>query len=365
MRKKRMLLVWFLMLGLALVSVLMLAACGSSEETTTTSAAPATTASTPATTGEKVLIRVTTPVPAGDEFVTWAQEGFDRFNARTNGAYELKMFPGGELGPFPESLDAIRTGAIEAGMIPLAAFAGTVPEFGLVELPFLFNNGEANGAAMAGIQPIWDELSSAKANQRTLGCIGVGTTNFFSAKKPLKTLDDIKGTIIGVDAPPVAGLIQALGGSGIVVDFTEDYSNLQKGVIDAKTNAPQYILIAKLYEVAKYYTVFHGVGSLYAFTINSDVYNKMPADVQAALAEELSATAKTITDNYINKFYELQPELETLGVEYYFLPAAERDKWKALAYPGTLDALAKAGDVGAKVKAVADEANAKFPYTDK
>jgi TRAP-type C4-dicarboxylate transport system substrate-binding protein len=365
MRNKRLLVIWITILSLAIASVLTLAACGGSSETTSTSAASATTASTAATTGEKVLIRITTPVPAGDEFVAWAQEGFDRFNARTNGAYELKMFPGGELGPFPESLDAIRTGAIEGGMIPLAAFAGTIPEFGLVELPFLFNNTEANAYAMAGIQPIWDQLSQEKANQRTLGCMCVGTTNFFSAKKPLKTLDDMKGTIVGVDAPPVAALVQALGGSGIVVDFTEDYSNLQKGVIDAKTNAPQYILVAKLYEVAKYYTVFHGVGSLYAFTINSDVYNKMPKDLQDALAEELSATAKTISDNYVKKFYELQPQLEKLGVQYYFLPPEERDKWKALAYPGTLDALQKAGDIGAKVKQVVDEANAKFPYVAK
>lgn len=361
MRNKRLLALWVTILGLAMASLLMLAACGDSEETTTTSAgATDTTASAPA---EQVLIRMTTPVPAGDEFLAWAQEGIDRFNARTNGAYKLQIFPGGQLGPFPESLDAIRTGAIEAGLIPLAAFAGSVPEFGLVELPFLFNNTEANAYAMTGIQQIWDELSQAKANQRTFGCMCVGTTNFFSAKKPLKTLDDIKGTIIGVDAPPVADLVKVLGGSGIVVDFTEDYSNLQKGVIDAKTNAPQYIQIAKLYEVAKYYTVFHGVGSLYAFTINSDVFNKMPKDVQDALVEELGATAKTISDNYVNKFYELQPVLEDLGVEYYFLPSEERDKWKALAYPGTLDALEKAGDIGARVKQVTDEANAKFPYT--
>ena len=148
-----------------------------------------------------------------------------------------------------------------------------------------------------------------------------------------------------------------------MVDFTEDYSSLQKGVIDAKTSAPQYIHIAKLYEVAKYYTVFHGIGSLYAFTINSDVYNKMPKDIQDALNEELSATAQSISDKYVNKLYELEPVLTDLGMEYYFLPSAERDKWKALAYPGTLDALANAGDVGTRVKQIADEANAKYPYT--
>ena len=188
---------------LAVVLLILLAmtwgvvACGD-DDTPDTTAAPGTTAAPTETTAaptkrhcrrapaEQVLIRVTTPVPGGDEFLTWAQEGMDRFNARTNGAYKMEIFPGGQLGPFPESFDAIRTGAIEAGLIPLAAFAGSVPEFGLVELPFLFNNGEANAYAMPGIQPIWDELSQAKGNQRTLGCMFVGTTNFLSTKKLLQ-----------------------------------------------------------------------------------------------------------------------------------------------------------------------------------
>ena len=215
---------------------------------------------------------------------------------------------------------------------------------------------------MPSIQTVWNELSEAQADQRTLGCMYVGTTNFLSAEKPLKNLDDMKGTVVGVDAPPVVGLIEALGGSGIVVDFTEDYSNLQKGVIDAKTSAPRYIGIAKLYEVAKYYTVFHGIGSLYAFTINLDVYNDMPKEIQDALNEEMSATAKSISEQYVNKFYELEPVLTDLGLEYYYLPTTERDKWKDLAYPATLEALANAGEVRTKVKAIADEANAKYPY---
>ena len=361
MRNKRLLPIWLTILALAVASVLMLTGCGGSSDTSTTTAG--TSASTQPPAADQVLIRVTTPVPGGDEFLTMAQEGMDRFNARTNGAYKMQIFPGGQLGPFPESLDAIRTGAIEAGLIPLAAFGGTVPEFGLVELPFLFNNGEAAAYAMPGIQKVWDELSQAQANQRTLGCVFVGTANFLSTKKPLKTLDDIKGTIIGVDAPPMVSLIDALGGSGLVVDFTEDYSSLQKGVIDAKTSAPQYIQIAKLYEVAKYYTVFHGISGMYAFTINSDVFNKMPKDIQDAMIEELSATAQTISASYVTKLYDLQPVLTDLGMEWYFLPTAERDTWKALSYPATLDTLSKSGDAGTRVKQIADEANAKYPYT--
>jgi TRAP-type C4-dicarboxylate transport system substrate-binding protein len=352
--KKLLLLSLVVILAVAVI----LGSCGEPEETTE----PTATTTPPA--AEAILIRVTTPVPTGDDLSNMCQEGMDKFNARTNGAYKMQMFPGGQLASMPESLDAIRTGAIEGGVIPLAAFGGTVPEFGLAELAFLYNNGEANAYAEIGLREVYSEILQEKANQRSLGCIYVGTLNLLCVKKQIKTLEDLKGLIVGCDTPPSAGLIGALGGSGIVVDFTEDYSNLQKGVFDAKTSAPQYMLIAKLYEVAKYYTVFHGLGSLYSININSDVYNAMPQDVQDILNEEMSAAAQDISQYYVTLFYDLVDDLEAEGMEYYYLPAAERDRWKDLAYPGTLATLEEFGDVGARIKQIADEANAKYPYME-
>ena len=89
----------------------------------------------------------------------------------------------------------------------------------------------------------------------------------------------------------------------------------------------------------------------------------MPADIQNALNEEMGKLAQDISQKYVTKFYDLIPELTSKGVQYYYLPPAERDRWKNLAYPGTLATLAKFGDVGAKIKQIADEANAKYPYT--
>jgi len=186
---------WFIVLAIIIVTGIFLISCGEPEGTTK---AP------------QVLIRMTTPIPPGDEFITWAQEGMDKFNARTNGAYKMQLFPGGQLAPFPESLDVIRTGAVEGGMIPLAAFGGIVPEFGLAELPFLFNNDEANQYAAAGIMKVYDPLLETKANQKSLGCFSVGTLNILSTKKPIKTLEDMKGLIVGCDAPPMTGLINGL-----------------------------------------------------------------------------------------------------------------------------------------------------------
>ena len=340
-----------------LASAIVLDGCGEHEKN-------AESANTTARATKTRLIRMTIPVPPGDELSNMCQEGMNKFNAGTNGAYKMQIFPGGQLASLTESLDAIRIGAVEGGVIPLAAFSGTAPEFGLGELPFLYNNGEANAYAETGLKEVYSEILQEKANQRSLGCIYVGTLNLLSAKKPIKTLEDLKGLIVGCDTPSSSGLIAALGGSGIIVDFTEDYSNLQKGLIDAKTSAHQYILMAKLYEVAKYYTVFHGLGSLYTININSDVYDAMPQSVKDIVNEEMSALAQKISQYYVALFYDLADDLESKGVEYYYLPRAERNRWKDLAYPGTLATLEKFGATGARIRKIADEANAKYPYVE-
>jgi TRAP-type C4-dicarboxylate transport system substrate-binding protein len=347
----------FLLSILVFVSAVFFGGCGESRKTAelSISGAPGTKA---------ILIRMTTPVPPGDELSKMCQEGMAKFNARTTGAYHMQMFPGGQLANMSESLDAIRTGAVEGGVIPPAAFTGTAPELGLAELPFLYNNGEANAYVLTGLNDIYSNILQEKANQKSLGCIYTGSLNLLSTKKPLKTLEDLKSLIVGCDNPSSARLVAALKGSGIVVDFTEDYSNLQKGIMDAKTSAPQYMLIAKLYEVARYYTVFHGLGSLYSITINSDIYGAMPRDTRDILDEEMGSLARKISQYYVEQFYSLTHDLEAKGVQYYYLPAAERDRWKNLVYPGTLAALETYGDVGSKIKRMADAANAEYPYKE-
>jgi len=333
-----------------LASALVLGGCGASENTGGSAKA--------------TILRMTTPVPPGDDLAERCQSAMNTFNARAGGAYRMQIFPGGQLASMSESLDAIRTGAVEGGVIPLAAFTGTAPEFGLAELPFLYSSAEANAYAMAAMAAIYNDILFEKADQKSLGCIYTGSLNLISTKKPLKTLEDLKGLIVGCDNPSSANLIAALGGSGIVVDFSEDYSNLQKGVINAKTSALQYMLIAKLYEVARYCTVFHGLGSLYSININAEIYDAMPHDIRDILDEEMGSLAQELSRYYVTLSYDLADVLEAKGVRYYHLPPAERERWRSLVFPETLATLEKYGDMGERIKNVADEANAKYPYTE-
>jgi len=364
MHNKRLLVLLSVLLIVVLTSMTMITACSSTPSTTTqptqTTQAPAST--TPAV--KQVLLRFTTPVPAGDDLLVKAQAEMDKFNAETKGAYKMQMFPGGQLDQFPAMMGDIRTGAVEGGIIPPAGYSGDVPEFGIAELPFLFESGGANAYAEIGLQPIYAKILESKQNQTTLGCIFIGGLGLISTK-PIHTLEDMKGMNIGCDTPPMAGLFKTLGANGIVVDFTEDYSNLQKGIMNAKTVAPQYVRIAKLYEIAKNMTTFFALGSVYSININLDAYKKMPPDIQNLAKTHMSQLASDLSQYFLHLPETANPDLAQKGMVFYDLPKTEYERWKALAYPGTLAEIAKFGDIGTQIKKVADEANAKYPSTAK
>jgi TRAP-type C4-dicarboxylate transport system substrate-binding protein len=50
------------------------------------------------------------------------------------------------------------------------------------------------------------------------------------------------------------------------------------------------------------------------------------------------------------------------GVTVYYLPKAERDKWAKKLEPYVEKQLSGFGELGQKVKKIADEVNKKYPY---
>jgi TRAP-type C4-dicarboxylate transport system substrate-binding protein len=355
----------YILVALGIIICLSLIAIGCPTPTQTPTATQPTQTTQPPTTtqppAQQVAIRVTCPIPAGDPLIDWCQEGFDRFNERTNGAYKMQMYPGQQLASMGESLDAIRTGAVEGGVIPPAAYAGTVPEFVLGELPFLYNNAEANAYAEVGITELYNELLEGRCNQKSLGCFFTGGVEIISTK-PIHTLDDWDGLIVECGNPSAASMITALGGSPMVTPLTDTYSNLQKGVVDASTQLPQFVLIAKLHEAAKYYTVFFGLGSVYSVNLNLDVWNEMPQNDKDILTEEMNQLAQDLNDTHVTFFYNQIDALSGVEVDVYYVPSEERDQWMELCLPQTNTQLAEFGETGQRMKQIADDANAMYPY---
>ena len=370
-------------LAVLLAAGLVVAGCGDSDEATTTTAAatPTTVASTgttaaapetttpatepaTATTGEpakKVVLRLPMGPPDGDPLVTPAQAMADRFNARTNGTYEIQCYPGGSLVAPPEQLDACRTGATEMTFTVLGMYAGLDPRMAIVELPFIFNNTEALQAAHNDeMVALYDSMVSAQFNQKVLGLTHIGFVEIIGTK-PVKTLDDWDGLLVGVNSAAHVDAFQALGAQTVIIDWTESYSNLDKGVVDTVQGATTYMWIAELYNVGKYSTWMAGLAGNYGMHVNLDVWNAMPPDIQQILQEEVTTACVELNQVHTDILKPNYDKLVENGCEVFIAEGAERDAWKAACAPIVEARMAEFGEFGTKFMSLVDAANAAHP----
>jgi TRAP-type C4-dicarboxylate transport system substrate-binding protein len=167
--------------------------------------------------------------------------------------------------------------------------------------------------------------------------------------------------MIGATNPESAALASALGASPVTIPWTECYSNLEKGVVDAVLTSTQWTIISGLNDVASYVVRFYSTPTFNTYLINLDAFNKMPKDVQNILIEEAWKASDVMCAAHIQSDKEDKEILEGLGMEVYDLPKAERDTWLTAVKPYVDDKITSLGDFGKKLREIAEKANADNP----
>jgi TRAP-type C4-dicarboxylate transport system substrate-binding protein len=312
-----------------------------------------------------VVLRLVVPSPAGDWPLTFVNEDLaKRFNARAKGEYTIEVHAGGALAKLPEYFDAVRVGSVEMACAPWGMFTFMDPRLGLIEAPFLVNNNEAGAYAAVRILPLYDQILQEKFNAKGLGLMNLGGIELASTK-PVKKMEDWKGLMVAAISPPMAALVKDLGGSPVTIMWTDMYESLQKKVVDAATQGTHGAVVMNIFDVCKHATFFFGIGSWNGFSINLDVWKKMPPNIQKILQEETSASVDWMHKAMAKLDDDDVKFMKQKGVAIYVVPTAEREKWVKAGAATKEKVLSSQGDFGAKIRQITDEANKKFPYKER
>ena len=308
------------------------------------------------------VLRLVVPVPPNDYPLAYSLgEMAKKFNERAKGEYEIEIFAGGALAKMPEYFDAVRVGAVEMASVGWTIFSFLDPRLGAIEEPYLFNNNDAANYAVKDILPLYDEILQKKFNAKGLGLHAFTASELLSTK-PIKSLEDIKGMMIGSISPMGSIMAKDLGASPVTIMWTDMYESLQKNVVDATIFNIHAGKVMSIYDACKYATLFFGLASYQGLSINLDVYKKMPAHIKTILHEESDAS-----NQWVGKIFGEMVEQEIKdytkdGIQFYTLPPTERERWVKATIATRDEHFQKYGEFGAKIKAIADEANKKFPY---
>lgn len=283
----------------------------------------------PPTPAEPVIIKLASALPPVDPVVVEAQKLAERFNKRTDGKFIIEVYGGGTLCAMEETMEMLKTGAIQMGEFPIEYLSGSDIRFSAITLPFLVDSMEANVNFLKNInESLFGDILAQKFNAKPLISITTGIHEYCGAKKPVKTLEDWKGLLVWVANPAEAQTIEAFGASPVSLPFFDGYPALQKGTVDAGVGLnPTGVWNFKWYDAVRYITIANTFGTSGYIDINLDTWNSMPKDIQDILLEECQRTENELSTFMSQYAKDSLVNLEKEGVQIYHLPEAERAKW--------------------------------------
>ncbi len=224
-----------------------------------------------------------------------------RVSELTGGRFTIRAFPGGEIVPPFEVMNAVQKGTVEMAHTVSQYFSGVDTAFNFDSgLPFGLNSRQ---------QTAWVEKGGGKELLREFfreygiinflgGNTGTQMGGFF--RKEVKTLDDIKGLKFRIGG--LAGRVfEKLGAVPQQIPAGDVYSALEKGTIDAaEFVGPVDDEKLGFNKVAPYYYApgWWDVGPQESFYAGIGAWEQLPAEYQAALETATYETHVLIQAQY-------------------------------------------------------------------
>lgn len=297
------------LLAMSLVVTAGVVGCGSNKE--------GATDSKPAEgTGEPVVLKLGHIAGEQDPWNLGAKKFAELVDAKTNGQVKVDVYPSSALGNDRDLIEGMQLGSVD-----LALVAGVLSNFyepySILELPYLFRDRDHMQKVLYG--PIGDKLKEdLRANAQIRGLeFWERTPRELTANKKVMTPADLTGIKIRVpEIPASIAAWKAMGATPTPMAFSEVYSSLQTGVIDAQENPLALIESSKLNEVQKYVINTNHVYGYVLLTMSDAAYQKLTPEQQKAVDE----AAKEATE-YENKIVyeqeaELTKKLKEAGTEF-------------------------------------------------
>jgi tripartite ATP-independent transporter DctP family solute receptor len=242
-----------------------------------------------------------------------------RLHTQTKGRLSIMMYPAMQLGGEKEMIEQAQIGALQIARVSAGSLGPVLDEVNVFNLPYVFRDETHMRKVIDG--PIGQELlERAAADSRSmlvpLGWMDAGTRNVY-AKKPLLRPGDFRGQKIRMMGNPIfVETMNAMGGSGVALGFTELYSALQTGVVDGAENNPPTYLTQNHHRLAKYYNLTGHLIIPEVFVFSKRTWQQLSAADQALLkklAREAQFEQRTLWDTMVT---EATTKLKNAGVQF-------------------------------------------------
>jgi TRAP-type C4-dicarboxylate transport system substrate-binding protein len=254
---------------------------------------------------------------------------------RTGGNVKMTVYYAAALAPPPQTFESTVSGVADISEGLVYATPGRFPLTETVMLPEL--GLETSLSCSKALWKLYQTVPELQKEWQGVKMLWLHTTpgiKLITRKKPVRSLEDLKGLKIRVSGATAVKMGKALGFTPVSMGIGDLYLGLEKGVIDGVALPSEILVSRRLGEVTKYVTDIDLGHDAFFVVINENSWKGLPDDVKKVFEELSGEWAVDFTGKAWDKFdKEAVVTNKANGIEYIQLEPAEKAKWKDLLAP--------------------------------
>jgi len=239
------------------------------------------------------------------------------FSEKTGGKHKVDLFPNGQLGDEQDTVNNASMGLLDFSILAINNVTPFSPTVGVLTMPYVIQSAEdAKKLTQGEIGKELTENTIRDAGVRIVGWAYSGFRVLTNSKKPVTTLDDLKGLVIRVPKNEIMiATYQAWGVNPTPMSWAETFTALQQRVVDGQDNPYITVSAMKFNEVQKYITNIRYIFSLEPLIISEQVFQAQKPDVQKAILEAGHEATEHSYKYLLETEEKIRAELTAKGME--------------------------------------------------
>ncbi|MGY9047130.1 MAG: TRAP transporter substrate-binding protein [Rhodobacterales bacterium] len=240
----------------------------------------------------------------------------EELSALTEGRVAVEVYPNETLGKEMDVINGMQLGTADM-TITGESLQNWAPLAALLAVPYAYKSLDEMDSVASG--EMGDRIKAQiieSAGIRPITYFARGQRNLTSTR-PISTpayLDGLKMRVPNV--PLFLNVWQALGASPTPMAFSEVFTSLQNGTIDAQENPLALIKSANFSEVQKYVNKTEHVRSWIYLTISEAAWSKLSEEDQANVMEAAARAQAYERELFIAEETKLVTDLEAAGMAF-------------------------------------------------
>lgn len=260
--------------------------------------------------------------------------------AATGDKVKIELYFSETLVKTRDTWDALKSGIADMAWMVMSQWPGKVPMTDAFGLPGLAYDtpGEYAGAMWQAYEK-YPDMRAEYLNGGIRPLLFFSTEPYMlaTAKKQVKTLEDLKGLKMRVLGGNATTQMRVLGGVPVNIPMPENYISLEKGVIDGMGINAEAVCGFRLFEHLMYFTYAPLQVSYFTIAISEKKWQSLPAEIQQQIMTKGGYEGSiTYADNFHGYFVAtLYETAENAGHKLvrYDLPQDEYQRWMKASQP--------------------------------